>query len=68
MRESSDIIRRLRKEGWKLRSIRGSHHNFRHPDFKYLITVPHPKQDLAIGTARNIARLAGWRDKTGKES
>ncbi len=33
MRDSSDIIRRLKKEGWKLRSIRGSHHNFRHPDF-----------------------------------
>jgi predicted RNA binding protein YcfA (HicA-like mRNA interferase family) len=68
MRDSRDIIRRLKKEGWELRSIRGSHHNFRHPDFRHLITVPHPRHDIAIGTVRNIARLAGWRDKTDKEN
>ncbi|MCY3564695.1 MAG: addiction module toxin, HicA family, partial [Gammaproteobacteria bacterium] len=24
------------------------------------VIVPHPKKDLPLGTARNIARLVGW--------
>ena len=55
---SRDIIRRLETEGWLLVSSRGSHHKFR-KDGQTLI-VPHPKKDLPLGTARNIARVAGW--------
>ena len=55
---SRAIIRRLEAEGWVLVSSRGSHHKFK----KGAITlvVPHPKKDLPIGTARSIARVAGW--------
>lgn len=55
---SRDIIRRLKAEGWVLVSTKGSHHKFRR-DGQSLI-VPHPKKDLPLGTARSIARIAGW--------
>ncbi|WP_150286452.1 type II toxin-antitoxin system HicA family toxin [Rhabdaerophilum calidifontis] len=57
---SRDIIRRLRTEGWKLLRIEGSHHHFGKPGLTLIITVPHPKKDLPIGTARRIAKIAGW--------
>ena len=57
-RGSKQIIKRLRKEGFELVSIRGSHHKYRKDD--RTIIVPHPKKDLPVGTARSIARMAGW--------
>jgi predicted RNA binding protein YcfA (HicA-like mRNA interferase family) len=55
---SRDIIRRLEAEGWVLVSSNGSHHKFRNG--ARTVIVPHPKKDLPLGTARNIARFAGW--------
>jgi predicted RNA binding protein YcfA (HicA-like mRNA interferase family) len=55
---SKDIVRQLQREGWVLVSIKGSHHKFGR-DGQSLI-VPHPKKDLPLGTARAIARAAGW--------
>ncbi len=57
-RDSREIVRRLRSEGYELVSIRGSHHKFRKGD--RTIIVPHPKKDLPVGTARAIARAVGW--------
>jgi predicted RNA binding protein YcfA (HicA-like mRNA interferase family) len=57
-RDSRKIIARLKEEGFELVSIRGSHHKFRKGD--KTITVPHPKKDLPSGTARAIAKDAGW--------
>ncbi|MFT4014730.1 MAG: type II toxin-antitoxin system HicA family toxin [Paracoccus sp. (in: a-proteobacteria)] len=57
-RNSRDILRRLAAEGWDEVSVRGSHHKLR-KDGRVVI-VPHPKKDLPIGTARSIARIAGW--------
>lgn len=59
-RNSREIIRRLRKEGFELIASSGSHHKFRKGE--RTVIVPHPKKDLPIGTARNIARSAGWID------
>lgn len=55
---SKDIIRRLQAEGWVLVSSKGSHHKFRKG--AQTLVVPHPKKDLPVGTARSIARAAGW--------
>lgn len=54
---STKIIKRLKKEGWELVSIAGSHHKFR-KDNRTLI-VPHPKKDLPKGMARSIGKVAG---------
>lgn len=56
--DSRKIVKRLQAEGWALVSIKGSHHKFRKDE--RTVIVPHPKKDLPLGTARNIAKMAGW--------
>ena len=58
LRNSRDIVKRLKAEGFELVSIRGSHHKFRKGPIA--VVVPHPKKDLPLGTARSIARHVGW--------
>jgi predicted RNA binding protein YcfA (HicA-like mRNA interferase family) len=55
---SRHIIKRLETDGWELVSIKGSHHKFRKGE--QTLIVPHPKKDLPLGTARSIAKMAGW--------
>lgn len=57
---SRRIIRMLKNDGFELVKITGSHHKFR-KDGK-IVTVPHPKKDLPIGTVRAIYKQAGWLD------
>jgi len=57
-RDSKKIVHRLKEEGYELVSIFGSHHKFRKGGVT--IIVPHPKKDLPTGTARAIAKQAGW--------
>ncbi|WP_417519854.1 type II toxin-antitoxin system HicA family toxin [Minwuia sp.] len=59
-RDSRRIIRRLLTEGWQEVSRKGSHRTFKHPKEPKLVTLPHPRKDLKTGTARSIARMAGW--------
>jgi predicted RNA binding protein YcfA (HicA-like mRNA interferase family) len=53
------LIKELEASGWKLVRIKGSHHQYKHPDKNAVITVPHPKKDLPAGTVRNIKKAAG---------
>jgi predicted RNA binding protein YcfA (HicA-like mRNA interferase family) len=57
--KSSDLIKNLMNMGWYLHRIKGSHHHFRHPALKGLVTVPHPAQELPKGTVKSIMRQAG---------
>lgn len=61
-RDSKRIVRRLVAEGFELASVKGSHHKFvrREGALVRIVIVPHPKKDLPTGTARAIARQAGW--------
>ncbi|MGE0004575.1 MAG: type II toxin-antitoxin system HicA family toxin [Parvibaculaceae bacterium] len=58
VRDSKKIVKRLKDEGFELVGIKGSYHKFRKGALT--IIVPHPKKDLPIGTAREIAKRAGW--------
>jgi predicted RNA binding protein YcfA (HicA-like mRNA interferase family) len=57
-RDSKKIVKRLKEDGFELISVKGSHHKFRKGALT--VIVPHPKKDLPIGTAREIAKQAGW--------
>jgi predicted RNA binding protein YcfA (HicA-like mRNA interferase family) len=57
-RDSRRIVQRLRADGFVLVSVKGSHHKFVRGGLT--VIVPHPKKDLPLGTARAIARSAGW--------
>jgi len=57
-RDSRRIIKRLKDDGFELVSVRGSHHKFRKGTV--VLVVPHTEKDLPVGTARAIAKQAGW--------
>ncbi|RIK67520.1 MAG: hypothetical protein DCC65_06290 [Planctomycetota bacterium] len=59
---STDVIRRLKREGWLLVRTRGSHQQFKHPERPGLVTVPHPRKDFPKGTLKAIFRQAGWNE------
>lgn len=61
LRDSRDIMRRLRQEGFELVSVRGSHHKFVNRDLRRVVILPHPKSDLPAGTVHAIYRQAGWK-------
>jgi len=59
---SRKLIKLLVANGWELVRIRGSHHQFKHPDCGHTVTVPHPKKDLGMGLVKAIKRQAGIED------
>jgi predicted RNA binding protein YcfA (HicA-like mRNA interferase family) len=61
-RNSKKIVRLLLDDGFRLVSVKGSHHKFARTEGESVRTVivPHPKKDLPTGTARAIAQQAGW--------
>jgi predicted RNA binding protein YcfA (HicA-like mRNA interferase family) len=56
---SAKIIEMVEEDGWVLVRIKGSHHHFKHPTKPGLVTVPHPKKDLPVGTTNSILKAAG---------
>jgi predicted RNA binding protein YcfA (HicA-like mRNA interferase family) len=56
---SRTVIRVLEEHGWMLKRITGSHHHYMHPDRPGIVTVPHPKKDLPVGTLRSIEKQSG---------
>lgn len=56
--KSSELIKLLEKNGWVLDRIKGSHHQFTHPNFSFVVTVPHPRKDLKKGTLNQILKSA----------
>lgn len=56
---SREIIALLRRNGWQLVRVSGSHHQFRHPERRGLVTVPHPRKILPLRTVKSILKQAG---------
>ena len=56
---STDLIRELKKAGWRLARVNGSHHVFTHPQLTGIVVVPHPKKDLGKGLVKAIRQQAG---------
>jgi predicted RNA binding protein YcfA (HicA-like mRNA interferase family) len=59
LRNSRDIIRRPEHEGFVLMNVVGSHHKFQHPDGR-VVSVPHPRRDIPLGTVFSIYKQANW--------
>lgn len=56
---SSELLALLKSEGWEIVRIKGSHHHLKHPVKPGLVTAPHPKKDLPLGTVQSVLRAAG---------
>ena len=56
---SRKIITLIKKAGWVHIRTTGDHWHFHHPSKAGIVTVPHPKKDVPIGTAKSIEKQAG---------
>jgi predicted RNA binding protein YcfA (HicA-like mRNA interferase family) len=56
---SKELLKRLAADGWTVKHQVGSHVQLIHPTKPGKVTVPHPRKDLAPGTAKSIALQAG---------
>ncbi len=56
---SAELIKQLEKAGWVLRSVKGSHHVYVHPQRGGHLSVPHPKKDLGAGLVHKLMKQAG---------
>ena len=56
---SAELIRRMTKDGWVLRSVKGSHHVYTHPQRPGHVSVPHPKKDLGVGLLGKLMQQTG---------
>ena len=59
---SGELIKKMLKAGWVLRSVKGSHHVYTHPDRPGHVTVPHPKKDLGAGLLHKLLKQADLAD------
>ena len=57
----AEVIRRLKRNGWLLRNVCGSHHQFVHAEKLGRVTVKHLSKEIPIGILRNICRQANWK-------
>lgn len=54
-----EMDKKLKKDGWKLVSVHGSHHHYRHDTKNGKVTVPKHSGDIKTGTLKNILKQAG---------
>ncbi|HET7586987.1 MAG TPA: type II toxin-antitoxin system HicA family toxin [Gammaproteobacteria bacterium] len=59
---SGKLVKELKRAGWCVIRVRGSHHQLGHPDYPHTITVPHPKKELGKGLIRAIRKQAHLED------
>ena len=54
-----DLIRLLESNGWRLKTVRGSHRQFKHPDKRMVVTVAGQSGKTSIGTLKAVFKAAG---------
>ena len=60
----SEILELLKRDGWYVARMRGSHRQFKHPGKAGLVTVAgKPADDLAPGTLNSILKQAASRNE-----
>jgi len=59
---SKEVMKKMKKAGWTVSRIKGSHHQMTHPDFAHTVTVPHPKKELGKGLVKAIFKQAGLKE------
>jgi predicted RNA binding protein YcfA (HicA-like mRNA interferase family) len=59
--KAKEVVDILKKNGWRLVKIKGSHHHFKHPFTKGKVTVPYVKssEKIKIKTLKSIFKQAG---------
>ncbi len=58
-KSSSEVIKVLKKNGWELKRINGSHHLFYKEGCLHPITISHPKKNMTIGQLKDAEKKSG---------
>lgn len=53
------IAKILRKDGWYVSTVKGSHYHFQHPSKSGKVTVPNHSGNLSDNTVKSIERQSG---------
>jgi predicted RNA binding protein YcfA (HicA-like mRNA interferase family) len=53
---SRDLIKLAKQYGWKQVSVRGDHHNFKHGESRFVVTIVHPQKDVPAGRAADTVK------------
>ena len=53
---SKELVKLAEENGWRLVSVKGDHHNFKHPDSRFIVTIVHPEKDVPAGRAANTVK------------
>ena len=56
---SAQLIKRMLKDGWVLRGVKGSHHVYVHPQRPGHVSVPHPRKEFGVGLLRKLLKQTG---------
>ena len=57
IRYTSRALIKLAEEcGWRLISVKGDHHNFKHPNSRFVVTIVHPQKDVPVGRANDTVK------------
>jgi predicted RNA binding protein YcfA (HicA-like mRNA interferase family) len=48
---SRELVSLAKQNGWTLVSVRGDHHNFKHSQSRFIVTIIHPQKDVPVGRA-----------------
>ena len=54
-----EIDKRIRRDGWALESVEGSHHHYKHPVKPGKVTVPRHNGDIPLRVVKSIMKQAG---------
>lgn len=55
----TELEKILKEDGWTLKCVRGSHHQFIHPTKPGKVTIPFHSGDLKPKTVKSILKQAG---------
>jgi predicted RNA binding protein YcfA (HicA-like mRNA interferase family) len=58
-----EIERIILNDGWTLKTIKGSHHQYVHPVKQGKVTIPYHPRDIAPVVIKSILKQAGIGDK-----
>lgn len=55
----TEVVKALKRAGFVVKRVSGSHHVMRHPDGRSVSVPVHPGRDMPKGTLRNILAIIG---------
>jgi len=53
---SRELIKLAGDFGWRQVSVKGDHHNFKHPESRFIVTIVHPQKDVPMGRASDTVK------------